>query len=127
MNDTKAAIKRWKVLGDNINAMSTVNTSEDTAEKIARVRKAKTDFAYFVAYYFPHYCTDNESGCIVKPAKFHIQAAHKVLKTHDLRAVFQWPRGHAKSTYMDIIIPMWLMIQDRRQLNVMVLVGKSGL
>lgn len=125
MNDTKAAIKRWKVLGDNINAMSTVNTSEDTAEKIARVRKAKTDFAYFVAYYFPHYCTDNESGNIVKPAKFHIQAAHKVLKAHDLRAVFQWPRGHAKSTYMDIIIPMWLMIQDRRQLNVMVLVGKS--
>lgn len=125
MENAKEAIRRWKVLGDNINAMSTVNTAEGVAEKIARTRKAKTDFAYFVAYYFPHYCTDNESGCIIKPAKFHAQAAHKILKTHDIRAVFQWPRGHAKSTYMDIIIPMWLMIQDKRMLNVMVLVGKS--
>lgn len=125
MENTKAAFKRWKILGDNINAMSTVNTSEDTAEKLARIRKAKSDFAFFVSYYFPHYCTDNASGKTIPPAKFHIQAAHKVLAHADFRAVFQWPRGHAKSTYMDIIIPMWLMIQDRRQLNVMVLVGKS--
>lgn len=125
MENTKAAFKRWKILGDNINAMSTVYTSEDTAEKLARIRKAKSDFAFFVSYYFPHYCTDNASGKTIPPAKFHIQAAHKVLAHADFRAVFQWPRGHAKSTYMDIIIPMWLMIQDRRQLNVMVLVGKS--
>ena len=125
MENAKAAIKRWKVLGDNINAMSTVNPAEDAADKIARTRKAKADFAFFVSYYFPHYCTDNESGAVIPPAKFHIQAAQKVLKNSDIRAVFQWPRGHAKSTYMDIIIPMWLMIQDKRMLNVMVLVGKS--
>ena len=125
MENTKAAIKRWKILGDNINAMSTVNTAEGIAEKIARTKKSKTDFAFFVSYYFPHYCTDNKTSAIIPPAKFHSQAAKTIIKNADLRAVFQWPRGHAKSTYMDIIIPMWLMIQDKRQLNVMVLVGKS--
>jgi len=125
MDNTKAALKQWKILGDNINAMSTVNTAEDLTEKLARTKKAKTDFAFFVSYYFPHYCTDNETGAIIPPAKFHSQAAKTIIKNADLRAVFQWPRGHAKSTYMDIIIPMWLMIQDKRQLNVMVLVGKS--
>lgn len=125
MDNTKAALKQWKILGENINAMSTVNTAEDLTEKLARTKKAKTDFAFFVSYYFPHYCTDNETGAIIPPAKFHSQAAKTIIKNADLRAVFQWPRGHAKSTYMDIIIPMWLMIQDKRQLNVMVLVGKS--
>ena len=79
MENAKEAIRRWKVLGDNINAMSTVNPAEDAADKIARTRKAKADFAFFVSYYFPHYCTDNESGAVIPPAKFHIQAAQKVL------------------------------------------------
>lgn len=34
------------------------------------------------------------------------------------------PRA-AKSTNMDVFVPMWLMIQERREINVMVLVGKS--
>lgn len=39
--------------------------------------------------------------------------------------MFKWARGQAKSTHMDVMIPMWLMAQKRREINVMVLVGKS--
>lgn len=36
-----------------------------------------------------------------------------------------WHRGAAKSTNMDVFVPMWLMCQERREINVMVIVGKS--
>ncbi len=36
-----------------------------------------------------------------------------------------WPRGHAKSTHMDIFVPLWLMFQPKRLINFMVVVGKS--
>lgn len=36
-----------------------------------------------------------------------------------------WPRGHAKSTHMDIFTPLWLMFQTKRLINFMVVVGKS--
>jgi predicted phage terminase large subunit-like protein len=36
-----------------------------------------------------------------------------------------WARGHAKSTHFNIMIPLWLMIQDLKKPLVMVLVGKS--
>lgn len=124
-NELKTALKNWKIRTGNIQAMTKVNDKETPTIKSRRISKVKRDFAAFVSYYFPHYCTDSETGKIINPAKFHIQAANKILTTFDLRAVFQWPRGHAKSTYMDVIIPMWLMIQDKRQINVMVLVGKS--
>ena len=42
-----------------------------------------------------------------------------------MRAVYKWARGHAKSTHMDVMIPMWLHCQKERELNVMVIVGKS--
>ena len=51
--------------------------------------------------------------------------ANKVLKERNLKAAFKWHRGAAKSTHLDIFIPLWLKCQETRQLNVMVLVGKS--
>lgn len=125
MENAKQALRQWKQLGSNIANLSTINVTEGAAERLARIKKAKKDFSYFVEYYFPHYAKDKETGTYIKPAKFHLEAAKAVIKNRNLRAVFQWPRGHAKSTYMDIIIPMWLMAQDKRSINVMVLVGKS--
>ncbi len=121
----KEAQERWKQLTETIQSMSVVNVTETKADQIARVERARRDYAYFVEYYYPHYCTNEESGEVIPSAKFHIDAAKKILKDKNLRAVFKWARGHAKSTHMDVMIPMWLMCQKRREINVMVLVGKS--
>lgn len=121
----KEAWKAWKQLCEDIQTMSTVDRAETEKEKFARIERARKDYAYFVEYYFPHYCLDKETGKVTPSAKFHIQAAQKILKERNLKAVFKWARGHAKSTHMDIMIPMWLMCQKVRQINVMVLVGKS--
>jgi predicted phage terminase large subunit-like protein len=99
---------------------------------LARITRARKDYDYFVSYYFPHF-----ARC--RCAAFQVKAANFILKNQNMKAVFKWARGHAKSTHMDIFIPLWLMCQDPshlsplqngegpgvRPINVMVLVGKS--
>ncbi len=88
------------------------------------------DYAAFCEYYFPHFLTlrDKTTGEVIRTvhnAPFHNSAALKVKNTPNLKAVFKWPRGHAKSTHFDIFLPLWLMFQPKRLINVMVVVGKS--
>ncbi|MBQ3658010.1 MAG: phage terminase large subunit [Bacteroidales bacterium] len=125
MSIEKSIIRKWRLLGESIQSLSTVETGETPEQQLKRIELVRQDIAAFVSYYFPHYCTDKETGKPIAPAKFHIQAAKEILKNPNLRAVYQWPRGHAKSTYMDIIIPMWLLCQKQRLINVLVLVGKN--
>lgn len=119
------ALKRWKDLCETIQAMSTVDESESNSDRLKRIEKARKDFSFFVTYYFPHYCTDATTGEVIQPAPFHIDAAKDILHDKILKAVYEWARGHAKSTYIDIMIPMWLKCQKKRELNFMVLVSKS--
>lgn len=121
----KEAYDRWRSICSQIQSMSTVNESESKAVQLKRIDKARKDYDYFVSYYFPHYCTDKNSGNIIPSAKFHIQAARYILQNKNTKAVFKWARGHAKSTHMDVFIPLWLKCQKTREINVMVLVGKS--
>lgn len=99
----------------NLTAGGRIETPKEREQAIARARK---DYAYFCQRYFPHYCK-------CPNAKFHLSAADYILKHPTLKAVFMWPRGHAKSTHMDIMIPLWLKIQLPSQLHVMAIVGKS--
>lgn len=119
------AAKRWKEWCDNVQAQTTVNRAESEADKQARIKRARADYAFFVNYYFPHYTDDPATGKHTESAPFHIDAANKIRKNRNLKAAFEWARGHAKSTHMDIMIPMWLKSQKVRDINVMVLVGKS--
>lgn len=126
---TQAALtdarRRWELQKQDILALSTVNPHEGAAEKAARIARARKDYAYFVEHYFPHYCTDRDTGRVVPSAKFHVQAANMLLRERNVKAVFKWARAHAKSSHMDVMIPLWLKCQKERQINVMVLVGKS--
>ena len=108
-------------------AMLPKETDSDRDRRIARLRK---DYASFCEYYFPHYLTlrDKTTGEPIRTvhnAPFHNSAALKVKSTPNLKAVFKWPRGHAKSTHFDIFMPVWLMFQSKRLINFMVIVGKS--
>ena len=90
----------------------------------------KKDYDAFCEYYFPHFLQlrDKVTGEVIRTihnAPFHSAAARKVKTTPNLKAVFKWPRGHAKSTHMDIFTPLWLMFQPKRLINFMALVGKS--
>ena len=104
--------------------------NESPTQKDKRIKRLQKDYAAFCEYYFPHFLTlrDKTTGEVIRTvhnAPFHNSAALKVKNTPNLKAVFKWPRGHAKSTHFDIFMPLWLMFQPKRLINVMVVVGKS--
>lgn len=119
------AHKRWRSLCENIQAMTIVDKQESQEAKLKRIENVRINYGAFVEYYFPHYCTDREIGKIIKSANFHIKAAKEILADKNIRAVYQWARGHAKSTHIDIFIPLWLKCQHVPGVKNMVLVGKS--
>ena len=123
--ELREAVERWQKHCETVQQATVVNTAETEREKLARIRRVRSDYAAFVDYYFPHYTVNPETGKQTSCAPFHIKAANKVLKERNLKAAFKWHRGAAKSTHLDIFIPMWLKCQETRQINVMVLVGKS--
>jgi hypothetical protein len=123
--EEKNALKRWEEHNAIVDSGTFIDPGENKAQQLDRIRRVRKNYAAFVEYYFPHWCTDKNTGTVTPSAKFHIDAANKIKNTANLTAVFKWARGHAKSTHMDVFIPMWLMCQEKRDINVMVLVGKS--
>ena len=121
---TKERWKQWEERKKLI--LSTDFRLADTGEaREARIERARKDYQYFVETYFPHLCTNKETGEVIRSGKFQIDAA-KYLKAHrHTRAVFEWARGHAKSTHVSLLIPIWLMVQETRTIHVMILVSKS--
>ena len=113
----------WKQWCQTVQTQTTVIHAETPANKKARIKRLLDNYNSFVLYYFPHYVTNKNTGKITPCAKFHTDAANTVRKNKNLKAVFKWARGHAKSTHFDIFIPLWL--KALKQLHVMVLVGKS--
>ena len=105
-------------------------TRETGTQKEQRIRRLQKDYAAFCEYYFPHFLQlrDKVTGEVIRivhNAPFHNATALKVKNTPNLKAVFKWPRGHAKSTHMDIFTPLWLIFQPKRLIDFMVVVGKS--
>jgi len=92
--------------------------TESLEERQKRIDRARKDYQFFVDTYFPHLATS-------KCGKFQLDAANYLLKNDDTRALFEWARGHAKSSHLSLMIPLWLKIQEPRKVGVMVLVSKS--
>jgi len=107
----------WKEWCRIVQAATTVNLKEPEEVKSKRIARAKIDYEFFVDYYFPHYASD---PC----ADFQIRAANKVKSDPNYFGVWEWPREHAKSVHADIILPMWLKINN--DLQGMILIGKNN-
>ena len=123
--DIIKAQERWRQHCEAVQSATAVTAVETEEQRTRRISRLRSDYAAFVAYYFPHWTTDPDTGQSTPCAPFHIRAAGMILADRNLKAGFMWHRGAAKSTNMDVFIPMWLMIQPRREIHVMVLVGKS--
>ena len=132
ISEIKARYVEWQEHCKRIQALTDLSALavETPVDKKRRIRRLQNNYAAFCEYYFPHFLTlrDKTTGEIIRTvhnAPFHNAAALKVRNTPNLKAVFKWPRGHAKSTHFDIFIPLWLMFQSKRLINVVVVVGKS--
>ena len=130
--EKKQAYDLWRERCREVQAITDVSVlrTESSVEKQRRIRRLQQNYAAFCEYYFPHFLQlrDKTTGEVIRTihnAPFHNEAARLVRSTPDLKAVFMWPRGHAKSTHMDIFLPLWLMFQPKRLISFMVVVGKS--
>ncbi|WP_400192805.1 hypothetical protein [Hymenobacter sp. B81] len=115
---------RWKELVTKISSDRPVDRDENEYTKRIRIQRAQADYDFFVTYYFPHY-TQNKLGEVTHCAPFHIDGANTVRNTPNYKGIWEIFRGGAKSTHVDIFLPLWLKIQEPRQINVMMLVGKN--
>lgn len=130
--EKRIALEKWREHCKRVQAFTSTEglAAETPVQKDKRVKRLLGNYREFCEYYFPHWLClrDKVTGDIIRTihnASFHNAAALKVKATPNLKAVFEWPRGHAKSTHFDVFIPLWLMFQPQRLINVMVLVGKS--
>jgi hypothetical protein len=124
-SELKNALLERQSWNEQIRTQTTVSDSETKSVQIKRIERARKDYAFFTEYYFPHICTNRQTGKTVSSAKFHVDAAKHLLRNRNARAVFQWARGHAKSTHMGVFIPLWLKCQKEREIRNMIMVGKS--
>lgn len=126
--EIKEALERWREHCKEVQSMTGLaNRNETREEKDRRIKRLLAHYDEFCEYYFPHYVTKvDEDGTsrVIHNAYFHNKAAYKIRNSPNLKAVFEWPRGHAKSTHIDIFIPLWLKPQDK--IHYMVIVGKSS-
>lgn len=114
--EKKQAFERWLQQGKRIERYTSQSRAESQDERKKNIARALKDYEYFCQRYLSHYCK-------CKNAKFHNDAAKYIEQHKEMRAVFKWPRGHAKSVHLDVGIPLWLKFKN--ELHVMVLVGKS--
>lgn len=121
----KEALELWKQHCADVQTATMIGRGETNAQREQRIKRVRADYSAFVDYYFPHYTQNSQTGAQTPCAPFHIKAAKEVKANRNLRAVYKWHRGAAKSTHLDIFIPLWLKCQEQREINVMVLVGKS--
>ena len=91
--------------------------NEEDQDKRKRIAKLIADYDKFVDYYCPNVHRGTPS------APFHLKAAKRIFQMKNIRGVFEWARGHAKSSHMSLMIPIWLMMQE--EIKTLVLVGKS--
>lgn len=131
--EQRAALDKWREHCREVQALTPVSMAvakETPVERDRRIRRLLADYDAFCEYYFAHFMTlrDKATGDVLRVihnAPFHTRAAQRIRRTPDLKAVFKWPRGHAKSTHIGVFIPLWLIFQPKRLINFMITVGKS--
>lgn len=130
--EKKQLYEEWRKHCQRVQSITSTEqmAPESPAERDRRIARLRQNYAAFCEYYFPHYLTlrDKATGRVLRTvhnAPFHNEAARRIKQTPNLKAVFMWPRGHAKSTHMDIFVPLWLMFQQTRLINFMVVAGAS--
>lgn len=56
------AQEKWKQHCETVQAATAVNINETEAQRLARIRHLRADYAAFVDYYFPHWTVNPETG-----------------------------------------------------------------
>lgn len=82
-----------------------------------RIQEAQNNFAFFAAYYFPHYATKDNS-------EFHwflyTKLPELIKKPKGQRAAFAAPRGNAKSSVVSLIFPIYCVVFNLKEFIILI-------
>lgn len=108
----------WLELCERIRSQKKSVQDETPIQKRARIERLLKveNFPEYCRYYFGHYI-DSDFGW------FHIKAANEILKSDNIMAALEWAREHAKSVFVDVLIPLWL--KSNNKLDGMILASET--
>lgn len=89
------------------------NPFESEQQKQEIITRSQKDIRFMVSYFFGHYAT-------CECADFQVKLANRVAKNPTCRELVRWPRGHAKSVWANIFIPLWLWIRGEELFVILV-------
>ena len=115
--EEQQALQRYQEQLEHIRESARPEVVQTAEQKEARLKRAKKDYNFFVNHYFPHWA---KADC----ADFHINTAGRVLRNKDIALILEWARGLAKSTHVDVFLPMWLHL-FHGEIKCLVLVGNT--
>ena len=115
--EEQEALRRYQDHLAHIKDSNRTEVIQSAEQKEARIKRARKDYNFFVTYYFPHWA---KADC----APFHINAAERARRKPTYSGIWEWARGLAKSTHIDVFIPIWLHLFWDEPMC-MLLVGKS--
>jgi len=116
MSTVNHQLRKWREYCAQVQRSTSVKLEEAPGEKAARKERALKDYDFFVKTYFPVYA-DADCGY------FHVEAACAILKDPNIFAAIEWPREHAKTVHMCLIVPMWLLAHG--QMDGMILMSRT--
>ncbi len=99
---TKRDYNEWLEFCSQVQNSAAVAFNDTEKTQKLRIKRALTDYNFFVKTYFELYA---DADC----ADFHIDFANACLADPNFFGVAEWAREHAKSVHLTIIIPMWLI------------------
>ncbi len=109
-------LRDYELHCQHIAQSTSINISENTEEKAARIKKLESVYVDWFEYYFPEYAT---SSC----AWYHTELAWLIIENPVLYLIFEAYRGAAKSVHVTMGIPLWLMFTG--QMNFFLLIGEN--
>ncbi len=110
-------IKKYNEDCKRIAMATSININENLSDKIARRKVLEKNYTDWFAYYFPQYAK-------YPSAPFHKKLANLIIKNKNIRLLAEMFRSAAKSTHIDMGIPLYLYLV-MGELNFMLLIGET--
>lgn len=98
----KRAHQEWEDLCHQIKRSTEDTVSETPSEQKERKEILQNDFVKFCRHYFGNHYMDSDF------AWFHKKAAKEITADPKIFGILEWPREHAKSVFVNVMVPMWL-------------------
>lgn len=101
--------KEWLDLCQVIKSATGVVPVESEEDKENRKKSLRMDFNAFCKYYFGGHYMEDPFGW------FHLKAARDITDDPTFFGTLEWPREHAKSVFLEVMIALWLYARGELQ------------